>query len=70
MTPGPRFVAKEHQQGRFTFWAVYDREKGSMPAILSGVRVPQDHENRAEAERIAERMNEGWPHDGSKLEKS
>jgi hypothetical protein len=67
MTPGPRYVAKEHQLGRFRRWAVYDREHGSMPAILAGKRIPQDHVDEGEAQRIADRMNEGWPHDGSDL---
>lgn len=67
MTPGPRYVAKEHQLGRFTRWDVYDREHGSWPAMLAGKRIPERHESEQEAQKIADRMNEGWPHDGSDL---
>lgn len=50
----PRYVARDMQSGRFTFHAIYDRERASWPAIIGGKMVPSSFPSLDEAQAWAD----------------
>ena len=59
-------IAKQTTRGRSQVWGVYDTERGSWPALVSGFgRVEQVHGSEEDAQAEADRLNR-WMAEGGK----